>query len=292
MKLNKGLIVFCFIVWSLGCSQNSNPIRQSNTFNLSTQSHLIDGYYEPDTQIKDAILKVTFKTSEAWKFCTGVNIGHGLVLTAAHCHKDLLDRSDFFNSYTLFSNEKVQLTNTSQSFLMFEYPFQYDTRVKYSNDLSLLKPEQFKEPATSFELPSENDPLPDQLYLSGYGFRIYKEKGITLEKAKDFQLKSLSVKKSQLISHFNISPICGLDQTQCKSVLGAANKDIQEGNLLCFKSDSNNPGSPYYGDSGGPLYSKNTHGKLVLHGIFSIFVFDTNGKNSVFCYTSVVKYLA
>lgn len=278
---------------------------------------VVGGFQENDPQVLNAVFKFSKYGAQGGFTCSAVNLGGSLVLTAAHCAPD---RARPFISGLSDSNSHFIGVGANTGYALFNPNF--DASRSVQDDIALLKvdvnsPSAPAIPSRSlylqrmsnyprFELPktaTDGRGLPDELYLSGWGFQSYRdwrdaEYQRQGEISAPVRLRSMKIDtKKQILPTLNADEVCrgmgaGISRDVCDRWVQDRNAAIAANKVFCFKTAHAGADAPLPGDSGGPLYSKDPGGRLTVWGISSNEGWDSNKRISWFCYTNVSKYLS
>lgn len=227
----------------------------------------------------DGVLKKTHPNG----FCSSVQISKYLILTAAHCTK-YLGKNYEISNYLKNNNHPNQSLMSGE---IHVHPLYFD--LKHGNDLALtiLDDDRILNSIDNFNLP-ESANLPEELYIAGYG------KIALTEENREYDLKRLKLSKSkQHLSEISKKTLGDNFLWETSEDMQLLNQSIKNGNLYCFKPLEEKTDFPFQGDSGGPLYSIDQNGNKTVHGVFSIFIYDYEGRKYYFyCYESVFPKLS
>lgn len=269
MKNNYYNILILSVVFStLGCEFSRNTTSQ-----VAHQEAIIGG------EVASADQPELRGVHHLIGSCSSVQIGEKVLLSAAHC----------------FTQSPLRKAKTSFKVGESFYFGDVLNHEKYSTlvgayDLSMVfLDEDFKglDTKNNFQLPPSNE-LPEELFAAGYGAT-----GLSLSSGGDqSDLKFLRISKSEsLLKDLSKESMGSELEWETREDLQAINKDIKEGRMFCFKAKDRKNNIPFFGDSGGPLYSVNEKNQPVLHGIFSMMSLNGEGVH-FFCYESVFPKLS
>jgi hypothetical protein len=216
------------------------------------------------------------------KGCSSVQVNSSLVLTAAHCTRYEGKRAEsvaFSGGY-----DQHQSIVTGE---LWAHPHYENLITGYDLAVAVLNGPTRLDTKNNFALP-QNDQLPDELFIAGYGATNFNPSG-----SKEDQLKKLKIDSSKQrlfeISKKTLDPEIdweNIDKFQ------EVDKRIKGGDLYCFKPLAPDTGMPFSGDSGGPLYSIDQNGVKTVHGIYSIHIYtELYQQYYFFCYESIYPKL-
>lgn len=318
------IMTLSYAAISIGCQ----PINRSNLNNSSElkpefTSKIITTNIETRPNIIEAVPKLTFDSNGIWSFCSGVHLENGRILTAAHCTWNIAEeRRLYLDNIRFVLRKEYGLPGFYEghfvppvqgvydwSYLSFPLGNKFNPFISYKQDLLLIKPGKERTPFTInqeklpiFLLPEKDEPLPNDLFISGWGIFEIKanvEPPSESDYKERMELRTAAVfVDKQKVDSIPTSEVCDRihepgRRERCEMICEEQNELIKTGELFCFRSLNAEFGldTPNHGDSGGPLYSMNQSGQPVLRGVFSTFSWNENHITQYFCYTNISKNL-
>ena len=275
----------------LSTKEAINQLETSETVMRSLESvevRLLNGVDAPDSIVSfmaNVITRFNTTNSRKRRACSASVLNRKWLLTAAHCFVNNTDFPIIEDSYvfvgepmTLRSNESTKIKPYKiMSYLLHE---EYDSS-RSINDLAMVeldRPIEENRYSNLDIIPAElEDPVAGTTVMAaGYG--------AVVKDGKEF-----------VSNHLQIAPLVIGSFSECKSMAFISwRQDLNENKQFCVipsQNSQNRPTAACAGDSGGPVYSQLSNGRLVQFGIASFSTVESCAEpDGIFWYTRLSAY--